>query len=94
MWGFNLLLLSLYGEISLSLLCSHSSWDTALILAQPLHVGHPLASVLCPNRRELKEQLISGLWLTLAGERKGYGNQIGMGGEPEAAEAGVTLQQP
>ena len=61
-----------------------------MILAQPLHVGHPLASVLCPNRRGLREQLISRLWLTLAGERKEYGNQTGMGGEPEAAEAGVT----
>ena len=38
----------------------------------------------------LKKRLIGGLWLTQAGGREGYG----MRGEPEMAEAGVTLQQP
>ena len=38
----------------------------------------------------LKEQLLRGLWLTQARGREGYGTQ----GEPAAAEAGVTLQQP
>ena len=38
----------------------------------------------------LKELLIRGLWLTQAGGREGYG----MWGEPVAAEAGMTLQQP
>ena len=52
MWRFNALLLSLHGEISLSLLCLHSSWGSALDLAPPLHVGHPLASVLHPDRQE------------------------------------------
>ena len=55
-----------------------------------LHVGHPLASVLCPDRRELKEWLIRGLWLTQAGVKEEYQ----MRAEPEAAVAGVTLQQP
>ena len=90
MWRFNPLLLRLLGEISLSLLCSHSSWGSALDLALPLHVGHPLASVHHPERMGLKEQLIQGLWLTQAGGREGYGVR----GKPAVAEAGMTLQQP
>ena len=39
-----MLLLGLHGEISLSLLCSHSSWGSALVLAPPLCVDHPQAS--------------------------------------------------
>ena len=38
----------------------------------------------------LKYQLIRELWLTQAGVRERYGMQ----GEPAAAEAGLTLQQP
>ena len=53
-------------------------------------LGYPLVSVLHPDRRGLKEQLISGLWLTQAWGWDGYG----MRGEPVAAEAGMTLQQP
>ena len=90
MWRFNPLLLQLLGEISLSLLCLHSSWGSALDLAPPLRVGRLRASVLCPDRTGLKEQLIRGLWLTQAGGREGYG----MWGEPAVAESGVTLQQP
>ena len=45
LWRFNPLLLRLLGEISLSLLCSHSSWCSALDLASPLHVGRLRASV-------------------------------------------------
>ena len=59
-------------------------------MAPPLHVGCPLASVLRPDRRELKERLVRGLWLTQARGREGYG----MRGEPVVAEASVTLQQP
>ena len=77
MWRFNPLLLKLLGEISLSLLCSHSSWGSAL----------DLALALCVDRTGLKEQLIQGLWLTQA---NGWG--YGMRGEPAAAEAGMTLQ--
>ena len=90
MWGFNLLLLKLLGEISLSLLCSHSSRGSALDLDPPLHVGCLRASFLRSDRTGLKEQLIWGLWLTQAGGREGYG----MWGEPAAAEAGMTLHQP
>ena len=90
MWRFNLLLLRFHGEISLSLLFLHSSWGSALDLSLRLHVGHSLVSVLHPDRRRLKEQLIKGLWLTQVGWREGYGMQ----GEPVAAEASVTLQQP
>ena len=55
----------------------------------PLHVGRPLASVLCPDRRELKKRLFRWLWLTQAGGREGYR----MRDEPVVAEAGMTLQQ-
>ena len=90
MWRFNPLLLKLLGEISLSLLCLHSSRGSALDLAPPLRVGRLRASVLRSNRMGLKEQLIRGLWLTQARGREGYG----MRGEPVVTEAGVTLQQP
>ena len=59
-------------------------------LALPLHVGHLRASVLCLDRRGLKERLIRGLWLTQARGREGYRMQ----GKPVAAEASMTLQQP
>ena len=39
LWRFNPLLLRLLGGISLSLLCLHSSWGSALDLAPPLCVG-------------------------------------------------------
>ena len=90
LWSFNPLLLRLLGEISLSLLCSHSSRGSALDLDPPLRVGRLRTSVPHPDRTGLKEQLIRGLWLTQAGGRKGYG----MRGEPVAAEAGMTLHQP
>ena len=66
----NLLLLRLLGEISLSLLCLHSSWGSALDLSPPLRLGRLRASVLCSDRTGLKEQLIRGLWLTQAGGRE------------------------
>ena len=71
LWRFNLLLLRLLGEISLSLLCSHSFWSSALDLALPLSVGHLRASVLRSDRTGLKEQLLRGLWLTQAGGGRG-----------------------
>ena len=89
MWRFNPLLLRLLGEISLSLLCSHISWGSALDLAPPLHVGCLRASVLGSGRTGLKEQLIRGLWLTQAGGRRGTECS-----EPVAAEASMTLHQP
>ena len=84
------MLLRLLGEISLSLLCSHSSCGSALDLAMLLHIGVLRASVLCSDRMGLKEQLIQGHWLTQALGREGYG----MKDEPMVAEAGMTLQQP
>ena len=78
MWRFNPLLLRLLGEISLSLLCSHSSWGSALDLALPLRVGCLKASVLHSDRTGLKEQLLRGLWLT----------QAGAGGGGRGADAG------
>ena len=73
LWRFNLLLLRLLGEISLSLLCSHSSRGSALDLAPPPHEGHLRVSVPHPDTSGLKEQLIRGLWLTQARGREGYG---------------------
>ena len=73
LWSFNPLLLRLLGEISLSLLCSHSSRGSALDVAPPLRVGHLRASVLRSDRTGLKEDLLQGLWLTDAGRREGYG---------------------
>ena len=72
LWGFNLLLLRLRREISLSLLCSHNPWGSALVLAPPLHVGCPQASVPCPDKKELKQWLIRALLLTQARGREGY----------------------
>ena len=90
MLRFNTLLLRLLGEISLSLLCSKSSWDSALDLDTPLSVGRLRASVPHPDRQGLKEWLIRVILLTKAGGREGYRMQ----GEPAAAETGMTLQQP
>ena len=73
MWRFNPLLLRLLAEISLSLLCSHSSWGSALDLALPLRVGRLRAFVLRSDRTGLKEQLIRGLWLTQAVGGRGMG---------------------
>ena len=73
LWRFNPLLLRLLGEISLSLLCSHSSRGSALDLDLPLRVGRLRASVLRSDRTGLKEQLLRGLWLTQAGGREQYG---------------------
>ena len=74
MWSFNPLLLRLLGEISLCLLCSHSSRGSALDLDPPLHVGCLRASVLCSDRTGLKEQLLQRLWLTEAGGEGGVQN--------------------
>ena len=90
-WSFNPLLLRLLGEISLSLLCSYSSWGSALDLDPPLRVGHLKASVPRPDRTGLKEQLLEGLWLTQAVGGEG---RVQMRGQPAAAEAGVMLQLP
>ena len=73
MWSFNPLLLRLLREISLSLLCSHSSLVSALDLDPPLHVGRLRASVLLSDRMGLKAQLLRGLWFTQAGGKEGYG---------------------
>ena len=59
-------------------------------LALPLHGGRPLASVLHPERKGLREQLIRGFWLTQARGREGYGIR----GKSVVAEASVKLQQP
>ena len=58
LWRFNPLLLRLLREISLTLLCSHSSWGSALDLDPPLRVGRLRASVLHLDRTGLKKQLI------------------------------------
>ena len=90
MWSFNLLLLRLLGEISLSLLSLHSSGGSALDLDPPLHVGLLRASVLHSDRTGLKEQLIRGLWLTQAGGKGGarsVGQACGDRGQRDVAPA-------
>ena len=44
----------------------------------PLRVGRLRASVPCPDRMGLKEQLLPGLWLTKSGDREGYGSVVSM----------------
>ena len=59
-----------------------------------LCVGRLRASVLRPDRRELKEWLIRGLRLTQAGVGEGeQGEGDGMQGEPAAAEASSGRSQ-
>ena len=77
---FNLLLLRLHGVISLSLLCLHSSWGSALDLAPPLHVGRPLVPVLHPDKSGLKERLI----VSSGSLRPGWGR---------GTECGASLRQ-
>ena len=48
------MLLRLLGEISLSLLCSHSSWHSVLDLLPALRVGRLRASFLHSDRTGLK----------------------------------------
>ena len=86
----NPLLLRLLGEISLSVLCSHISWGSALDLDPPLRVGHLRASVLCSDRTGLKDQLIRGLWLTQArgeGGVRSEGRACGGRGQRDFAPA-------
>ena len=89
LWSFNPLLLRLLGEISLSLLCSHSSRGSALDVAPPLCVGRLRASVLGSDRTGLKEQLLQGLWLTQAGGGRGTdaGRACGGRGRRDVAAA-------
>ena len=66
-----------------------------MVLAPPLHVGHPQASVPHPGKRGRKQQLIRAHLLTQARERNGYGSHNwNVWGVPVAAEAGVNLQEP
>ena len=94
MQGFNPLLLRLHREISLSLLCSHSSWGSAFVLTPTQHVGHPQAYVPCPDRRGLKQQPNSWSCSFRPGRGRVTVVIIGMRGEPEVAEAVLTLHQP
>ena len=84
------MLLSLLGEISHSLLCSHSSWGSAFDWPPPLHVGRLRASFPHSDRMRLKEQMIWGLWLTQDRGREGYRMRV----KPAAAEGSMMLQQP
>ena len=68
------MLLRLQGEISLSLLCSHSSWGSALDLDPPLHVGRLSASLPGSDRTGLKEQLTGGSGSLRPGQEGGVRN--------------------
>ena len=72
LWSFNPLLLRLLGEISLSLLCSHSSRGSVLDLDPSLCLGCLRVSVLRSDRMALKEKLILRLWVSQAGGRVQY----------------------
>ena len=58
-------------------------------LDPPLRVGRLSASVPCPDRTGLKEQLLRGLWLTQAAGREGYGcgRACGVRGRRDVAPA-------
>ena len=95
LWRFNPLLLRLLGEVSISLLCLHSSRGSALVLAPPLRVGCPQPSV--PTRQDgvkASSSWLGGSGSLLPGGERGSVVIIGMRGEPALAEAGVTLHQP
>ena len=51
-WGFNPRLVQPHREISVPLPQFLCPWGSALVLAPPLHVGHPLATVPRPGKRE------------------------------------------
>ena len=90
LWGFNVLLLRLLGEISLSLLCSHSSRGSALDVVPPLHVGRLRASVLRSHRMGLKEQVLGGS----GSLRQGGGSGTEEAGRACGVRGVMTLQQP
>ena len=89
LWRYNSPLLRLLGEISLSLLCSHSSWGLALDMDLPLCVGHLRASVLCSDRMGLKEYLIggSGSLRLVGGRGTESGGSCGSSGRHDVAPA-------
>ena len=93
--GFNLLFLWLHGEISVPLLWLHHHWNSALVLASPLYMGHPQVSVPCPGKMGRKQWLIRAHLLTQARESEGYGSHNwDVWGVPAVAEVGRKLQQP
>ena len=96
MWRFNALLLRLLGEISLSLLCSNSSRGSSLVLDPSVRGGCLRASVLCSDRRLTPLTGVKGAAASgaLAHSGRGQGGVRRRRGEPAAAEAGMTLQQP
>ena len=73
LWSFNPRLLRLLGEISLSLLCSHSSRGSALNSAPPLRVGRLRASVLSLRQDGVKGAADSGALAHSGRGREGYG---------------------
>ena len=94
LWGCNSLLLRLHWEISLSLLCSPSSWGSALVLAPLLCIGSTQVSFPWPDSGWLRQRLIRPVFLTQPGELNSTEIVLGMWVEPVAAEATMMLQQP
>ena len=88
MWRFNLWLLRLLGEISLSLFAQLLGFRFGV---GPASACRSPSGICClPRQEEFKKRLIRGLWLTQVRGSDGYG----MRGKPAEAEAGMTLQQP
>ena len=89
LWRFNPLLPRLLGEISLSILCSHSSQGSGLDLAPPLRVGRLRASVLRCSSLFFRQDGVKGAAASgaLAHPGRGEGGVQRRRGEPAAAEA-------
>ena len=90
MWRFNPLLLRLLGEISL-FLCSHSSPGFSFGSGPASACRSPVGVCSPPRQNRVKGVAASG---ALAHSGRGEGGVRRRRGEPAAAEAGVTLQQP
>ena len=92
MWRFNPLLLRLLGEISLSLLCSHSSQLPGFSFGFGPTSACRSPEGVCSSLRQdgVKGAAASG---ALAHSARGEGG-VRMWDEPAAAEARVTLHQP
>ena len=90
MWRFNPLLLSLLGEICLSLICLHSSRGFSFGFGPASACRSPEGVCSLLRQDGVKGAAASGV---LAHPGRGEGGVQRRRGEPAAAEASVTLQQ-
>ena len=90
LWSFNPLLLRLLGEISPSLLCSHSSQGFSFGFGPASACRLPEGVCSPPRQNRVKGAAALG---ALAHSGRGEGG-VRRRAEPAVAEAGVMLQQP